>query len=62
MGTTMAIALEPNETKYPGCSNSMAPARATKEERQTLQHLDYPDYGHHLEDPPGAWAPSGWAW
>jgi hypothetical protein len=59
----MAVALEPRETKSPGCLNPMVPAGVTKEEGQPSQHLDCPDSGHHLKEAQGPpWAPSGWAW
>ena len=60
-GAAMAIAPEPGETKCPDCSSAMVPVLVTKEEGQTVQHLDCPECGHQLKEPAGASSlPSGW--
>ena len=57
----MAIAPEPGETKCPDSSSAMVPVLVTKEEGQTVQHLDCPECGHQLKEPAGASSlPSGW--
>ena len=57
----MAIAPEPGETKCPKCSSAMAQVGVTKEEGQTVKHLECPECGHRLKDPAGASSsPPGW--
>ncbi len=49
----MAVAPEPGETKCPDCSSAMAPVLGTKEEGQSVRHLDCPDCGYQLKEPAG---------
>ena len=57
----MAIAPEPGETKCPKCSSAMAQVGITKEEGQTVKHLECPECGQRLKDPAGASSsPPGW--